>query len=252
MNIKDNNDFVDFGYNFVERNKKSSMVFNVFRSVSTKYDFMNDLMSFGIHRIWKCMLIKYSGVSYGHKVLDVAGGTGDLTVKFVNLVGTQGMVVLADNNNYMLQEGRRKLRNLGLLSNIYYVQSNAEMLPFKDEVFDCVVISFGLRNITEKEQALRSMHRVLKYGGKLLILEFSKPLYILLNKLYNFYSFYILPKLGKLIVNDEYSYRYLVESIRIHPDQDMLKNMMKKNGFSKIKYFNMTGGIVAVHYGYKL
>ncbi|QOI10851.1 class I SAM-dependent methyltransferase [Blochmannia endosymbiont of Colobopsis nipponica] len=251
MSNKYNNDITDFGFRFVKKNEKTLMVFNIFSSVATKYDLMNDLMSFGIHRTWKRRLIKYSEVSYGHHVLDIAGGTGDLTVYFAGLVGDQGVVVLADINDVMLKEGRKKLRNLGLIRNIFYVQANVEALPFLNEKFDCVSMSFGFRNVTEKERALRSIYRVLKYGGRFLLLEFSQPSSGFLNTLYDIYSFYFLPKLGKLIVNDADSYRYLVESIRMHPSQDIIRNMMLNTGFCKVEYLNMTGGIVALHRGYK-
>ncbi|MWP61323.1 bifunctional demethylmenaquinone methyltransferase/2-methoxy-6-polyprenyl-1,4-benzoquinol methylase UbiE [Gilliamella sp. Pas-s25] len=246
-----NQEKIDFGYTQVPKQEKVKRVAEVFHSVADKYDVMNDLMSFGIHRIWKKITIEYSSVRKGQKVLDLAGGTGDLTAKFSQLVGDDGLVVLADINESMLKVGRDKLRDKGLFKNIEYVQANAEELPFTDNYFDCITISFGLRNVTDKEKALRSMWRVLKPGGRLLILEFSKPQYQILNKAYDLYSFSMLPLMGKIVANDSESYRYLAESIRMHPDQNTLKKMMQDAGFVDVKYHNMTGGIVALHIGFK-
>ncbi|MDN5679379.1 MAG: bifunctional demethylmenaquinone methyltransferase/2-methoxy-6-polyprenyl-1,4-benzoquinol methylase UbiE [Ewingella sp.] len=240
-----------FGFRTVAKDEKAEMVAEVFHSVAAKYDLMNDLMSFGIHRIWKRFTIDSSGVRRGQRVLDLAGGTGDLTAKFSRLVGEQGEVVLADINDSMLKMGREKLRNLGIVGNVNYVQANAEALPFPDNYFDCITISFGLRNVTEKEKALRSMFRVLKPGGRLLVLEFSKPLLAPLSKAYDTYSFHILPRIGGWVAQDEESYRYLAESIRMHPDQETLKGMMADAGFENVTYSNMTGGIVALHRGFK-
>ncbi|UVK77930.1 MAG: bifunctional 2-octaprenyl-6-methoxy-1,4-benzoquinone methylase and S-adenosylmethionine:2-DMK methyltransferase [Sodalis sp. Fse] len=240
-----------FGFRTVTKDQKALMVADVFHSVAAKYDLMNDLMSFGIHRIWKRFAIQYSGVRRGQQVLDLAGGTGDLTAKFSRLVGEQGEVVLMDINDSMLKVGREKLRNRGILGNVSYVQANAETLPFLDDVFDCIIISFGLRNITEKELALRSIYRVLKPGGRLLILEFSTLLFKPLKKVYDLYSFHVLPKIGAMVARDADSYRYLAESIRMHPDQEILKSMMLDAGFGSVEYFNMTCGIVALHRGYK-
>ncbi|AKZ65643.1 bifunctional demethylmenaquinone methyltransferase/2-methoxy-6-polyprenyl-1,4-benzoquinol methylase UbiE [Candidatus Palibaumannia cicadellinicola] len=240
-----------FGFRLVSKKHKELMVANVFNSVAANYDLMNDLMSFGIHRLWKRLTIQFSCVRRRQKVLNIAGGTGDMTDKFSRLVGENGIVVLADINDSMLKIAREKLRNNGYINNIIYIQANAEVLPFPNDIFDRIIISFGLRNITDKEQALQSMYRVLKPGGCLIILEFSRPLFIPLKKFYDFYSFYILPKIGKLVTNDESSYRYLVESIRMHPDQDTLKAMMLNSGFESAEYFNITGGIVALHRGYK-
>lgn len=212
---------------------------------------MNDLMSFGVHRIWKRYTIEASGVRRNQRVLDLAGGTGDLTAKFSRLVGENGEVVLADINDSMLKMGREKLRDHGIVGNVNYVQANAEELPFPDNHFDCITISFGLRNVTDKAKALRSMFRVLKPGGRLLVLEFSKPVLDPLSKIYDAYSFHILPKIGQVIVNDAESYRYLTESIRMHPDQETLKGMMEEAGFDQVTYTNMTGGIVALHKGFK-
>ncbi|MFV8907948.1 bifunctional demethylmenaquinone methyltransferase/2-methoxy-6-polyprenyl-1,4-benzoquinol methylase UbiE [Serratia fonticola] len=241
----------DFGFRTVARDEKQAMVANVFHSVAAKYDVMNDLMSFGIHRIWKRFTIDCSGVRRGQRVLDLAGGTGDLAAKFSRMVGEQGQVVLADINDSMLKMGREKLRDHGIVGNISYVQANAEALPFPDNYFDCITISFGLRNVTDKDKALRSMFRVLKPGGRLLVLEFSKPLLEPLSKAYDAYSFHVLPKIGELVVKDPDSYRYLAESIRMHPDQETLKGMMAATGFENVNYFNLTGGIVALHRGFK-
>ncbi|MBU9854833.1 bifunctional demethylmenaquinone methyltransferase/2-methoxy-6-polyprenyl-1,4-benzoquinol methylase UbiE [Rahnella bonaserana] len=240
-----------FGFRTVAKDDKQEMVAEVFHSVAAKYDLMNDLMSFGIHRIWKRFTIDCSGVRQGHRVLDLAGGTGDLTAKFSRLVGEKGEVVLADINDSMLKMGREKLRNLGIVGNVSYVQANAEALPFPDNYFDCITISFGLRNVTEKEKALRSMFRVLKPGGRLLVLEFSKPVLKPLSKAYDTYSFHILPRIGELVAQDAESYRYLAESIRMHPDQETLKGMMGDAGFENVTYHNLTGGIVALHRGFK-
>ncbi|MBI0006887.1 bifunctional demethylmenaquinone methyltransferase/2-methoxy-6-polyprenyl-1,4-benzoquinol methylase UbiE [Gilliamella sp. W8126] len=247
----ENQDKIDFGYTQVLKQDKVKRVAEVFHSVADKYDVMNDLMSFGIHRIWKKITIEYSSVRKGQKVLDLAGGTGDLTAKFSQIVGDDGLVVLADINESMLKVGRDKLRDKGLFNNIEYVQANAEELPFADNYFDCITISFGLRNVTDKQKALQSMWRVLKPGGRLLILEFSKPQYQILNKAYDLYSFTMLPLIGKIVANDADSYRYLAESIRMHPDQKTLKKMMEDAGFVDVKYHNMTGGIVALHTGFK-
>lgn len=240
-----------FGFRTVAKDEKQEMVAEVFHSVAAKYDLMNDLMSFGIHRIWKRFTIDCSGVRQGQRVLDLAGGTGDLTAKFSRLVGEKGEVVLADINDSMLKMGREKLRNLGIVGNVSYVQANAEALPFPDNYFDCITISFGLRNVTEKEKALRSMFRVLKPGGRLLVLEFSKPVLKPLSKAYDTYSFHILPRIGELVAQDAESYRYLAESIRMHPDQETLKGMMVDAGFENVTYHNLTGGIVALHRGFK-
>ncbi|MDX9874510.1 MAG: bifunctional demethylmenaquinone methyltransferase/2-methoxy-6-polyprenyl-1,4-benzoquinol methylase UbiE [Spongiibacteraceae bacterium] len=240
-----------FGYKTVPAADKASMVAGVFHSVAARYDLMNDLMSGGIHRLWKRFTIELSGVRPGHKVLDIAGGTGDLAFKFSRLVGPSGRVVLADINASMLQVGRDRLTDRGVVANIDYVQADAEKLPFPDNHFDCITIAFGLRNVTDKDAALRSMLRVLKPGGRLLVLEFSRPRHEALSKAYDLYSFRVLPLMGKLVANDPDSYRYLAESIRMHPDQETLKQMMAEAGFDRCEYFNMTGGIVALHRGFK-
>ena len=240
-----------FGYKTVAAHEKEELVAGVFHSVAAKYDLMNDLMSFGIHRLWKRFAIDCAGIRPGQKVLDLAGGTGDLTARFSRIVGERGEVVLADINDSMLKVGRDKLRNQGLVDNIRYVQANAETLPFPDNHFDLITIGFGLRNVTDKDKALASMFRVLKPGGRLLVLEFSKPTSELMAKLYDLYSFHILPKMGKLVTRDSDSYQYLAESIRRHPDQDTLKGMMETVGFESVDYFNLTQGVVALHRGYK-
>lgn len=249
--MKDSQETTHFGFRTVDKDEKVAMVADVFHSVASKYDLMNDLMSFGIHRVWKRFTIDCSAVREGQKVLDLAGGTGDLTAKFSRLVGEKGEVVLADINDSMLKMGRSKLRDMGIVGNVSYVQANAEALPFPDNYFDCITISFGLRNVTDKDKALRSMFRVLKPGGRLLVLEFSKPVIKLLNSAYDAYSFHILPKIGEMITRDADSYRYLAESIRMHPDQETLKGMMEESGFDNVNYFNLTGGIVALHRGFK-
>ncbi len=252
MNKKDNRqDTTHFGYQQVPVGEKQGRVADVFHSVAAKYDVMNDLMSFGVHRLWKCFTIEYSGVRRGQRVLDIAGGTGDLTMKFSRLVGQEGQVVLADINDSMLKVGRDKLQDKGVSGNVRYVQANAEALPFPDNYFDCITIAFGLRNVTDKAKALASMARVLKPGGRLLVLEFSKPASPLLAKVYDTYSFKLLPVMGKVVTNDADSYRYLAESIRMHPDQETLKEMMETAGLVRCQYHNMTGGVVALHKGIK-
>ena len=240
-----------FGYKEVQTDAKADMVAGVFHSVAARYDLMNDLMSGGIHRIWKRFTIELSGVRKGHSVLDIAGGTGDLAARFANIVGSEGKVILADINDSMLKVGRDKLIDNGQYGNIDCVQADAQDLPFPDDSFDCITIAFGLRNVTDKDAALRSMLRVLKPGGRLLVLEFSKPPNELLGKAYDTYSFKILPLLGKIVANDSDSYQYLAESIRMHPDQETLKDMMEDAGFSRCEYHNMTGGVVALHKGIK-
>jgi demethylmenaquinone methyltransferase/2-methoxy-6-polyprenyl-1,4-benzoquinol methylase len=240
-----------FGFKQVETTQKATMVADVFHSVAAKYDVMNDLMSAGIHRLWKRFTIDCSGIRSGQNVLDLAGGTGDLAGKFSRLVGPKGQVVLADINASMVKVGRDKLRDLGIVGNVNYVQANAEELPFPDNHFDLITIAFGLRNVTDKDKALASMYRVLKPGGRLLVLEFSKPTNEQFAKAYDWYSFNILPKIGQLVANDGDSYQYLAESIRMHPDQETLEGMMQAVGFEQTTYHNLTGGIVALHRGFK-
>lgn len=240
-----------FGFEQVAVEKKAERVANVFHSVAAKYDLMNDLMSGGIHRLWKRFTIEASAVRAGHKVLDIAGGTGDLSYQFAKLVGKDGQVILADINSSMLNVGRDRLIDRGIAGNIQFAQADAQYLPFPDNTFDCITIAFGLRNVTDKDLALRSMLRVLKPGGRLLVLEFSKPQHNLLEKVYDAYSFKLLPMIGKIVTNDADSYRYLAESIRMHPDQETLKSMMNEAGFVNTEFHNMTGGIVALHKGIK-
>lgn len=247
----DGNEETHFGYKTVNKAEKQARVADVFTSVAKKYDIMNDLMSFGIHRLWKRYAISLSGVRAGQHVLDIAGGTGDLAKVFSREVGRNGHVVLSDINAAMLEVGRERLINAGC-NNVDFVLANAETLaPFDDNSFDLVTISFGLRNVTDKDAALKSMYRVLKPGGRLLILEFSKPVFEPLSKAYDLYSFTALPIMGKLIANDSESYQYLAESIRMHPDQQTLKQMMQQAGFENCDYHNLTAGIVAVHRGFK-
>ena len=246
-----NENTTHFGFKEVPKEEKVKMVRGVFDSVADQYDIMNDLMSFGIHRIWKKIAVQLANVREGDKVLDLAGGTGDLTTLFEKRVGPKGQVVLADINAAMLRTGRNRLIDKGLVGNIQYAQVNAECLPFEDNTFDCVCIGFGLRNVTDKDAALKSMYRVLKPGGRVIILEFSHPVDKITEKIYDFYSFKLLPKIGAIVAKDEESYRYLAESIRMHPKQEELKQMMENAGFERCEYFNMNQGIVAVHRGYK-
>ena len=244
-------DQTHFGFTQVPVAEKQKRVAGVFTSVASKYDVMNDLMSLGIHRLWKRFVIDLAGVRAGEKVLDVAGGTGDLAAEFAKAVGPKGLTVLSDINAAMLGEGRRRLADKGVVS-APAVQLNAEQIPFAEGTFDCITIGFGLRNVTDKDKALASMTRALKPGGRLLVLEFSKPLHKPLAALYDQYSFRLLPLMGRLVANDADSYRYLAESIRMHPDQDTLKGMMERAGLSRVQVYNLTGGIVAVHRGYRL
>ena len=238
-----------FGFETVDETEKAKKVAGVFTSVASKYDVMNDLMSGGLHRIWKRYAISVSGVRTGQKVLDVAGGSADLSRLFLKAVGSSGQVVLTDINNAMLRVGRDRLLDEGIATPT--TQCDAEHLPFPDNYFDCVSIAFGLRNVTHKEAALREMHRVIKPGGRVIVLEFSKVVKPL-EKIYDLYSFKLLPKMGQMIAGDADSYRYLAESIRMHPGQEELKQMMTDAGLERVEYFNLTGGVVAVHRGYKL
>jgi demethylmenaquinone methyltransferase / 2-methoxy-6-polyprenyl-1,4-benzoquinol methylase len=249
--LKSDSETTHFGFTEVPIAEKKSRVADVFHSVAGKYDLMNDLMSFGVHRLWKRFTLTEAAARPGQVILDVAGGTGDLTKAFSKKVGATGKVILSDINEKMLAQGRIRLLNEGISGNVVYVQADAENLPFPDNYFDCITIAFGLRNVTDKPAALASLYRVLKPGGKLLVLEFSKPAMPLLQTLYEKYSFHVIPKLGKWICNDEHSYQYLVESIRMHPSQETLKTMMESAEFEDVKYFNLTGGIVALHKGFK-
>ena len=241
----------DFGFQRVPLADKARRVRGVFDSVAEHYDLMNDLMSGGTHRLWKRFTLALANLRPGQRALDVAGGTGDLAAGLAQQVGEQGLVVLSDINAAMLARGRDRLVNAGLVSSIGYVQANAERLPFADGSFDCVTIGFGLRNVTDKAAALRSMRRVLKPGGQLLVLEFSRPRLPGLKSLYDAYSFRILPLLGRIVAHDEASYRYLAESIRMHPDQETLLAMLRDAGLEDCRYHNLSGGIVAVHRGYR-
>ena len=238
-----------FGYREVPVEEKTGLVHEVFESVAGKYDLMNDLMSLGVHRLWKRDFVANSGVRLGHQVLDLAGGTGDIAALLCERVGKSGRVVLSDINEAMLEVGRQRLEDRGITGNISYSLANAEKLPFGDGEFDVVTIAFGLRNVTDKDAALREMFRVLRPGGKALILEFSQVQPELLKKMYDSYSFGILPVLGKLVAGDEDSYRYLAESIRQHPPQEELAEMMRSAGFEEVRFRNLTGGVVAVHSG---
>ncbi len=238
-----------FGFETVDEKDKAKRVAGVFTSVASKYDIMNDLMSVGLHRIWKRFAVGLANVHEGQRVLDIAGGSGDISRLFLDKVGKSGEVILTDINNAMLRVGRDRLLDEGKATPT--AQCDAEHLPFPDNYFDCVSIAFGLRNVTHKDAALREMRRVLKPGGRVIVLEFSKiakPL----EKAYDLYSFKLLPKMGEVIANDADSYRYLAESIRMHPGQEELKQMMIDAGLERVEYFNMTGGVVAVHRGYKL
>ncbi len=241
-----------FGYQQVPVHEKATRVRAVFDSVVDRYDLMNDLMSLGIHRLWKRQAVELAGVRRGQRVLDLAAGTGDLSERFAGIVGSGGEVVVSDINAAMLNRGRERLTNAGLVGNLQYALANAETLPFAADHFDCVTIAFGLRNVTDKQRAINEMFRVLRPGGRALILEFSQPTTMPLRRLYDLYSFAVLPTLGKLIVRDADSYRYLAESIRMHPDQETLRAMMEEAGFEHCDFYNLTGGIVAVHRGYKL
>ncbi len=251
MSDDNDNKTTHFGYSQVPVGEKAHKVAEVFSSVAGKYDVMNDLMSFGLHRLWKRFALTLAAVRPGQRVLDLAGGTGDLAAQLSRKVGPKGHVILADINNAMLNQGRDRLIDSGLTANINYVQANAERLPFTADYYDRVTMAFGLRNVTHKETALQAIHACLKPGGRLLVLEFSTP-QTWLQPAYDFYSFKALPLLGKLIAKDADSYRYLAESIRMHPDQALLKDMMQTAGFERCEFFNLSAGIVALHRGYKL
>jgi len=239
-----------FGFRDVPVEDKARHVREVFDSVADNYDLMNDLMSFGIHRLWKRCAINMAGIRPGQTILDLAGGTGDLTRLMAPLTGPGGHVVLSDINAAMLDNGRRALLDRGISGNVSFARINAEQLPFPDNSFDLVTIAFGLRNVTDKQHALQAMQRVLRPGGRLLVLEFSRPVPVL-KPAYDFYSFSVLPRLGRLVAKDADSYRYLAESIRMHPDQQTLQGMLEQAGFEQCDYHNLSGGIVAIHRGYK-
>lgn len=240
-----------FGFKTVTLEEKTKKVSEVFNSVATKYDLMNDVMSLGIHRLWKRFAIELAGISRGQKVLDIASGTGDLATRIVPLLGKDGAMFVSDINENMLSIAKRRLIDKGMVGNVHYLIANAEALPFEENLFDRIVIGFGLRNVSQKDVALKSMYRVLKPGGRLIVLEFSQPQVSFLKQVYDHYSFSVLPKLGQILVGDSESYRYLAESIRMHPNQETLKNMLQSVGFHNCDYHNLTGGIVAVHRGFK-
>lgn len=241
----------DFGYERVPWREKARRVRGVFDSVADNYDLMNDLMSGGAHRLWKRFTLSLTSLRPGQRALDVAGGTGDLAAGLARQVGEKGLVVLSDINSSMLHRGRDRLTDRGVLGNVHYVQADAERLPFRDDTFDCITIGFGLRNVTDKAAALAAMRRVLKPGGQLLVLEFSHPVAPGLGPLYDAYSFRVLPLLGRIVARDAASYRYLAESIRMHPGQEALLALMQQAGLEGCRYHNLSGGIVAVHRGYK-
>lgn len=247
--VKD--DTTHFGYRTVAAGEKADLVRGVFDSVASRYDIMNDLMSGGLHRLWKRYTINQAAVRPGHVVLDLAGGTGDLALAFAKRVGDEGHVVLADINAAMLEQGRKRLVDAGIADNTSIAQVDAQDLPFAEESFDVVTMAFGLRNVTDKDAALRSIYRTLKTGGKAMILEFSEP-HKAIKPAYDLYSFKVLPALGKFIARDAESYQYLAESIRVHPDQETLKTMMEEAGFERCRYHNLAGGIVALHIGYRI
>jgi demethylmenaquinone methyltransferase/2-methoxy-6-polyprenyl-1,4-benzoquinol methylase len=241
-----------FGYREVPESEKAKLVGRVFTSVAKKYDVMNDLMSFGAHRLWKRYFVATSGVRAGDVVLDLAGGTGDIAALLLPRVGAKGAVVVGDINAEMLRVGRDRMLDRGRVRGLDYAELDAESLPFRDRTFDCVTMAFGLRNVTHKDRALGEIHRVLKIGGRALILEFSHVRIGALKPLYDFHSFEVLPRIGKLVANDEESYRYLAESIRKHPDQAALKAMMETAGFARVDVRNLAAGIVAIHRGYRV
>jgi len=240
-----------FGFQEVDKEEKETLVGNVFQAVASNYDVMNDAMSLGIHRAWKWFAIAQSGVKLGDSVLDLAAGSADLSIKFASKVGEQGHVTVTDINPAMLEQGRRRMTDAGHAGNIDFCLVNAEKLPFNDNSFNCISISFGLRNVTHIEVALAEMQRCLKPGGRALVLEFSQPTNEAFRRIYDAYSFNVIPKLGEIISNDRDSYQYLVESIRQHPPQEELKKMMLNAGFDRVRYHNLTGGITALHIGFK-
>ena len=245
-----NKNKTSFGFKEVDPDKKADLVGSVFDTVSKNYDLMNDLMSFGIHRLWKKVTIETSGIKDDSIVLDLAGGTGDMVKLMRDKISEKGTLILSDINASMLNEGRNRLIDEGI-EDVYAAQIDAQFLPFKDNTFDLITIAFGLRNVTDKETALGSIYRALKPGGKLIILEFSKPQNEVFREIYDLFSFEVIPKIGEIIAQTEESYRYLAESIRMHPTQEELKKMLEDTGFSKCRYENLTNGIVAIHSGQK-
>ena len=242
----------DFGFEKVRWQEKKKRVHSVFDSVHQKYDLMNDIMSFGLHRLWKRFALNNTGLRLGNSALDVAAGSCDLAISLARQVGHEGKVIATDINSNMLKIGRDKAIDSGVFRNMSFMQADAECLPFHGSIFDCVTIGFGLRNVTDKSLALSSMYKVIKPGGRLLVLEFSKANLGFLERLYEFYSFKVLPKIGELVLSDKNSYEYLVESIRRHPNQDILKEMMEDQGFVNCKYYNLSAGIVSLHIGYRI
>ena len=240
-----------FGFRDVSETEKTSLVEGVFRSVATRYDLMNDLMSLGAHRLWKDFAVGRSGVRQGQTVLDVAAGSCDLAHRFVKRVGHEGRVVAVDVSRHMLQRGKSRMIDKGMIRNVAYVLTDAENLAFADQQFDCVSIGFGLRNVTKIQSALCSMFQMLRPGGRIIVLEFSQPSSKLLSRLYDRYSFSVIPRIGRFVTGDERSYRYLVESIRRHPDQEALRKMMGESGFEDVYYHNLSGGVVALHVGFR-
>lgn len=252
MRVMDEQNTTHFGYRNVPAADKARLVGEVFTSVARKYDVMNDLMSFGMHRLWKRYFVATSGVRKGDHVLDLAGGTGDIAALLLPRVGAEGSVVVGDINADMLRVGRDRLLDRGLVRGLDWTRMDAEALPFPERSFDCVTIAFGLRNVTRKDAALAEIHRVLKIGGRALVLEFSSVRAKFLKPIYDFHSFQVLPRIGKLIAGDDASYRYLAESIRKHPDQATLKSMMEAAGFARVDVRNLSAGVVAIHRGYRV
>jgi len=251
MAKQDTDNTTHFGYQSVAADEKAGLVKDVFDSVASRYDIMNDLMSGGLHRLWKRHTVNQAAVRPGDVILDLAGGTGDLARAFAKKVGAEGHVVLADINAAMLRQGRTRLVDAGVAGNLSIAQVDAQNLPFADSTFNCITMAFGLRNVTDKDAALRSMFKTLRPGGKAMILEFSEPAKAI-KPAYDLYSFKVLPLLGKLVARDSDSYQYLAESIRVHPDQETLKSMMEEAGFERCRYQNLAGGIVALHIGYRI
>ena len=254
MAASENNpgEFVDFGFDRVSPSDKQRRVRGVFDSVAHRYDLMNDLMSAGLHRVWKRFALSRTGLRAGRSALDVAAGSGDLSEGMARQVGPAGRVLVTDINGRMLGLGRSRMIDAGYAANIHYLQANAEQLPVSGSAFDCVSIGFGLRNVTDKQAALAEMYRVLRPGGRLLVLEFSRPRFDLLDTAYEYYCMHVLPRLGRLVADDAESYRYLAESIRVHPDQETLKSMMAEQGFERCQYHNLSGGVVSLHLGFRL